>query len=162
MPSCPLRVKLKCFLFILYNVLNPLLVNVLFLYPLKTSENQRFSNIFRRFRNGTPARNGLKLQRQIWDISWGACSRGVSLQTYHVYSTLKLQGNDRFHVVSTWNTHGVFVGLVHKKVFWLDRCQSYSSLQVRILILSRKAEELFSVWMNLVNSCARQLSSVIL
>ena len=33
-----------------------------------------------------------------------------TLQTHHVYSTLKRRGNDRFHVVSTWNTRGVFVG----------------------------------------------------
>ena len=32
-----------------------------------------------------------------------------ALQTHHVYSTLKRHGNDRFHVVSTWNTHVVFV-----------------------------------------------------
>ena len=35
----------------------------------------------------------------------------ASLQTHHVYSTLERRGNDRFHVVSTWNPHGVFVGL---------------------------------------------------
>ena len=34
-----------------------------------------------------------------------------SLQTHHVYSTLKRHGNDRFQVVLTWNTRGVFVGL---------------------------------------------------
>ena len=28
----------------------------------------------------------------------------------HVDSTLKLRENDRFHVVSTWNPRGVFVG----------------------------------------------------
>ena len=33
-----------------------------------------------------------------------------TLQTHHVYSTLKRRGNDRFHVVSTSNTRGVFVG----------------------------------------------------
>ena len=33
-----------------------------------------------------------------------------TLQTHHVYSTLKRRGNDRFHVSSTWNTLGVFVG----------------------------------------------------
>ena len=37
-----------------------------------------------------------------------------SLQTHHVCSTLKRRGNARFHVVSTWNTHGVFVGLTFK------------------------------------------------
>ena len=34
-------------------------VNVLFLYPLKTSENQRFPDVFRGYRNGTLARKGL-------------------------------------------------------------------------------------------------------
>ena len=34
----------------------------------------------------------------------------ASLQTHHVDSTLKRRGNDRFHVVSTWNPRGVFVG----------------------------------------------------
>ena len=33
-----------------------------------------------------------------------------SLQTHHMDSTLKRRGNDRFHVVSTWNPRGVFVG----------------------------------------------------
>ena len=33
-----------------------------------------------------------------------------TLQTHHVYSTLKRRGNGRFHVISTWNTSGVFVG----------------------------------------------------
>ena len=33
-----------------------------------------------------------------------------TLQTHHVYSTQKRRRNDRFHVVSTWNTRGVFVG----------------------------------------------------
>ena len=32
-----------------------------------------------------------------------------SLQTHHVYSTLKRHGNGRFHVVSTWNTRGTLV-----------------------------------------------------
>ena len=35
-----------------------------------------------------------------------------TLQTHHVDSTLKRRGNDRFHVVSTWNPRGVFVGYV--------------------------------------------------
>ena len=35
-----------------------------------------------------------------------------TLQTLQVYSTLKRRGNERFHVVSTWNTRGVFVGYV--------------------------------------------------
>ena len=39
---------------------------------------------------------------------------GTSLQTQHVYSTLKWRVNDRFHIISTWNTRGVFVGLKEK------------------------------------------------
>ena len=35
----------------------------------------------------------------------------ISQQTHHVDSTLKRRGNDRFHVVSTWNPRGVFVGI---------------------------------------------------
>ena len=31
-------------------------------------------------------------------------------QTHHVNSTLKRRGNGRFHVFSTWNPRGVFVG----------------------------------------------------
>ena len=34
----------------------------------------------------------------------------ASLQTNRVYSTLKRHGNNRFRVVSMWNTRGVFVG----------------------------------------------------
>ena len=36
----------------------------------------------------------------------------LSLQTHHVDSTLKRRGNGRFHVVSTWNPRGVFVGIL--------------------------------------------------
>ena len=32
-----------------------------------------------------------------------------SLQTHHVYSTLKRRGNHRFYIVSTLNTRGVFL-----------------------------------------------------
>lgn len=33
-------------------------------------------------------------------------------KAHHVYSRLKRHGNHRFHVVSTWNTHGVFAGKI--------------------------------------------------
>ena len=49
---------------------------------------------------------------QTWDVIIFV-HRGVifvaPLQTHHVYYTLKRLGNGRFHVVSTWNTGGVFV-----------------------------------------------------
>ena len=38
--------------------------------------------------------------------------QGPAIQTNHVYSTLKRRGNDRFHVVSTWDTRVVFVGWI--------------------------------------------------
>ena len=42
----------------------------------------------------------------------------INLQTHHVDSTLKQRGNDRFHVVSTWNPRGELVGKrVHVKFF---------------------------------------------
>ena len=40
----------------------------------------------------------------------------ITLQTHHVYSMLKGRGNGRFHIVSTWNTRGVFVGLAQRKL----------------------------------------------
>ena len=40
-------------------LVNPFLANVPILYPLKTPENQRFSDVFRGYKMGTLARNGL-------------------------------------------------------------------------------------------------------
>ena len=37
----------------------PFQLNCPFLYPLKTSENERFSDVFRGYRNGTLHKNGL-------------------------------------------------------------------------------------------------------
>ena len=34
----------------------------------------------------------------------------ITLQTRHAYSMLKRHGNGCFHVVSMWNTRGVFAG----------------------------------------------------
>ena len=36
----------------------------------------------------------------------------TSLQTHHMYSTLKQRGNGGFHAVSTWNTRVMFVGKI--------------------------------------------------
>ena len=44
----------------LFSFINPVGANVSILYPLKTPENQRFSGIFRGYKMGTLARNGLK------------------------------------------------------------------------------------------------------
>ena len=40
--------------------LNPLVPRVPFLYPLKTSENHRFSDVFRGYKIGTRGTNGLR------------------------------------------------------------------------------------------------------
>ena len=48
----------------------------------------------------------------------------VPLQTHHMYSTLKRLGNNRFHVVSTWNTCGVFIGL--KMFFKIDALKNFA------------------------------------
>ena len=45
----------------------------------------------------------------LWHCSKYAWSMFQTLQTHHVYSTLKRHGNDRFHVVLTRNTHGAIV-----------------------------------------------------
>ena len=39
-----------------------------------------------------------------------------TLQTPHMYSTLKRRGNECFHVISTWNTRVVFVGNIHVQI----------------------------------------------
>ena len=44
----------------LKNFMNPFHANVPFLYTLKTSENHRFADFFRGFRNGTLTQNGLR------------------------------------------------------------------------------------------------------
>ena len=39
--------------------INPFLTNIPLLYPRKTSKNLRFSDVFREYRSGTVAENGL-------------------------------------------------------------------------------------------------------
>ena len=42
-----------------YGQFNPFLSNIPFIYPLKTSENKRFSDVFRGYKKGTLETNGL-------------------------------------------------------------------------------------------------------
>ena len=42
------------------DILNPFSTNVALLYPLKTSEYRRFSNVLRGYRSGILVENGLK------------------------------------------------------------------------------------------------------
>ena len=47
-----------------------------------------------------------------------------TLQKHHVDSTLKRRGNGHFHVVSSWNPRGVFVGNMIKSYFKLRQVLS--------------------------------------
>ena len=51
----------------------------------------------------------------------------ASLQTHHVYSTLRRRENDCFYVVSTRSTRGVFVGLVQT-----SRSENCKNLHINI------------------------------
>ena len=57
----------------------------------------------------------MSVNKFIFITKLAICRSAITLQTHHVHSTLKRCGNGRFHVVSTWNTHGVFVGNAHIK-----------------------------------------------
>ena len=46
---------------------------------------------------------------QIFNLGGTIKVQIVTLQTLQLYSTLKRRENERFHVISTWNTRGVFV-----------------------------------------------------
>ena len=59
--------------------------------------------------------NGGAFVAQLSDLSKAF---DYSLQTHHMYSTLKRRGNGRFYVVSTWNTCGVFAGFLS----WTSYC----------------------------------------
>ena len=61
-----------------FSVLNPFLANVPILYPLRTPENFWFSGVFRGYKMGTLARNGLR------------CG---NLGSQHLGKTWKTQGN---------------------------------------------------------------------
>ena len=50
--------------------------------------------------------NKFRARQKISKLAWS-----WSISTIHVYSPLKRRGNDRFRVVSTWNTRGMFVGM---------------------------------------------------
>ena len=57
-PNCNLKLSLFSQSGLLEHI-NPFSTNVPLLYPLKTSENRRFSNVFRGYRSGTLVENGL-------------------------------------------------------------------------------------------------------
>ena len=67
-PKCPFNAIPKFIkpystrnLYILHPKVNPFPANVPILYPLKTTENQRFSVVFRGYKMGTLAANGLNI-----------------------------------------------------------------------------------------------------
>ena len=53
---------------------------------------------------------------QLQPHQWMHQQEPTTLQTHHVCSTLKRRRNDRFHVVSTWNTRGMIVGNIQELV----------------------------------------------
>ena len=69
-------------------------------------------------------------------------ARTSVLQTHHFYSTLKRRGNSCFHVVSTWNTSGMFVGrlqeftIIITSLFFLllSQCFMYFSLLMMYML----------------------------
>ena len=51
----------------------------------------------------------------------------AALQTHYVDSTLKRRGNSRFHIISTWNPRGVFVGnFLHSLINFLLLIGNYN------------------------------------
>ena len=46
-------------------------------------------------------------------------------------STLKQRENGRFHVVSTWNTRGVFLGLMVSRTYVEDVFRTYEGAYLR-------------------------------
>ena len=66
-------------------------------------------------------------------------------QAHYVYSTLKLLGNDRIHVISTWNTRGVFVG------YWLIRSTASIVTLFRLFLLPFFSAQFRKSWENLFN-----------
>ena len=53
-----------------------------------------------------------------------------SLETHCVDSTLKRRGNIRFHFVSTWNPHGVFVVMFSKCVFCFCKINFWYAISI--------------------------------
>ena len=47
-------------------VINPFLINIPLLYPLKTSKKQRFSDVFRGYRSGTLVENGVVFKNDLF------------------------------------------------------------------------------------------------
>ena len=68
---------------------NPLQPSVAFLYPLKTSENQRFSDIFRGYRKRPVARKGLSKRYLVWLTGWV-----IPLRTKGLWILVPLQSHD--------------------------------------------------------------------
>ena len=54
----------------------------------------------------------------------------ITQLTHHVYSTLKRRGNDCFHVVSMWNTCGVFVVNNAKMLSLAITCGIYIVIEI--------------------------------
>ena len=69
-----------------------------------------------------------------------------------MHSTLKRRGNGHFNVVSTWNTHGVFVGYAHKNIFF--------SKQVFSCVMRDHDAELESSCTDLEITCEKDVTNL--
>ena len=82
------------------DLFNPFLTNVPLLYPMKTLENRRFSDVFRGYRSGTFVENGL-----IFNVesSWG-CSFTYQLSLLlfcHYIQSIFVFSNRYFYIYNS-------------------------------------------------------------
>ena len=70
------------------------------------------------------------------------------LQTPHVYSTLKRCGNDRFRVVSTQNTRGVFLGFRKQQII---QYRNYKTFNEQLWSINAELEEIHYEFLSVLN-----------
>ena len=69
----------------------------IFLYPLKTSKNQRFFDIFRGYRKKPVAWNGLKIPLALLWLSSIRYTFFLMLQNHMIYSCVFVMNSDHIH-----------------------------------------------------------------
>ena len=77
-----------------------------FLFSIKSSNNQWVESIHKEL---VSFGKWEKQKYYEYQIRIQNTFKHLTLQSHHLYSSLKRFGNDRFHVISTWNTGGLFV-----------------------------------------------------
>ena len=97
-----------------HKVLNTTLDDSLLINPVRTNVPKKFliKDFFSKCDQTLPQYTSGNCWTHRENVRFSKIFRSETyLQTHHVYSTLKRRGNNHFHVVSTWNICGVFVGL---------------------------------------------------